>query len=832
LETAISSQIFLSRDQIRSQIIEYFQTYLDLRNVDLLKSSYMSFMINILATLTSNILFYQISAYREFFLTTAQLPESILNLATFLGYNTEEASYSIANALMTIPFGFEDSITITIPSGFKFYAGQVEFITDYVTTITVTNNQNATVLVQDGQKIYNLPVSIDTTVTNSFSFVLSVKQYKSYQQEFQIDQDLDFYQFITIDIPLTGKISSLIIEVQEPGSSSWVVYTEFSSLYLMSTLDKGFVSRKTSEGRRLYFGNGVIGVQPTPGSTIRATINETLGESGNVIAGSINKGDRIYTTTQAGVTKVLNYSVINASPTTGGADEESLDEIRSNAIASLTALGRLVSESDYKNANVVLPNSPVAENSLPVLKRSDLKVNEIQLYSTLFFGDSPVPTRNAKYLISQLTSYIPRNTIVEVDSVDYYTLFDMTIDYINKVANYQYIMYETEQVPLLVRSYGQTYNISATRLLTTKEENTAVLNLYYYTDESDSTSCECEIMFAESGKKYEMTNDYSNSRFTYTFDPYTEIPEGALNVYFTISRSGTLIAQYSVSLTFRRSLDDFMMSNMVVGDSTTFVEIDSTSAMVFDIPVIKKSYYDSIDKRTFESQILQSILSGTDFAAKRMLTDFTNIKLTNTTGLLKNMQLNETNKFPVIDINVEAVPLFASLGDRFIISGVEGGSWEGQPRGSIAECINEVLQTWAFSTPVIDNTIYVENKEKKYIFSEGEWRVPEYQLPLEIELEVFKSSSYTGSDIELSNAIKDSLITAFGSRFGTNISIYRSEIIDVVQEVTGVGHCRLVKPETSIYYNFDLDELTQRELLEYGPEYIYFATENISIWVL
>lgn len=248
VDTSISSQIYASRDQTRNQIIEYFQSYLDLKNVDLLKSSFMSFMINILSTLTSNLMFYNISTYREFFLTTAQLPESILNLSAFLGYDTSEASYSQSGILITIPFGFDISppTVITFPATFKFYAGDIEFITDYITTITVTNNSTATVVVQDGQKIYNLPIIIET---GQFSFLLIGKQYKNTQQEFQIDEDLLPYQFVTVDVPSSGQVASLIVEIQEPGSNSWIVFTESTSLYLMSSTDTKFVSRRTEIGR-------------------------------------------------------------------------------------------------------------------------------------------------------------------------------------------------------------------------------------------------------------------------------------------------------------------------------------------------------------------------------------------------------------------------------------------------------------------------------------------------------------------------------------------------------------------------------------------------------
>ena len=67
---------------------------------------------------------------------------------------------------------------------------------------------------------------------------------------------------------------------------------------------------------------------------------------------------------------------------------------------------------------------------------------------------------------------------------------------------------------------------------------------------------------------------------------------------------------------------------------------------------------------------------------------------------------------------------------------------------------------------------------------------------------------------------------------GQNIQLYRSEIIDVVQETSGVVHCRLVNPKSSIFFNFDVDNLTETELLEYGPEYVYFTEDTITVRVL
>jgi len=66
---SISDEIYLSRDNTRAQITEKAKEYLELENVDLTKTSFLTFVIDILSTLTSNLMFYQSNVYKEFFLT-------------------------------------------------------------------------------------------------------------------------------------------------------------------------------------------------------------------------------------------------------------------------------------------------------------------------------------------------------------------------------------------------------------------------------------------------------------------------------------------------------------------------------------------------------------------------------------------------------------------------------------------------------------------------------------------------------------------------------------------------------------------------------------------
>lgn len=825
-DTLLSEQIYLSRDSIREMISNEVKNYLELENVDLLKSSFLSFIVDTVSTLTGNLLFYQLSTYREFFLTKAQLPESILNLSAFLGYNTVEATPATVNVLMTVPFGFDDPITqFTIPEGFVFTAdGDIEFVTYYETTVEVLSNATATVQVLEDNKRYNLAVDI---TTENFSFVMPLRQVKVVEQEFQIDSDIQQFQFVTLDVPIEGEVASLTVEIQDPGSAARTTWTEFQSLFLMSNTDKGYVSRRTDTGRRITFGNDLIGVQPTAGATVYITTETTEGADGNVITGSIREGQRIYLTTLAGTTQIVDYTVINAASAFGGEDEESLEEVRRNSIASIRALERLVTESDYQDINVVAPEVPFAQNALPVLKRSDLQVNEIELFSALLFGsgtsevENLVPTRNAVFTVPVGTARIPRGELITIGNHDYYTLFEIAIDTLNTVGQYEYIILEVEVTPVLQSSFSSTYDIYSDKIEVLRNGSQGIFRLHYKSTEPDASLATCKMVITSSGSTKNMINDSTNNYFYYVFNPYTDIPQGEQTYEFTISDpSAAEVALYSNKITFRKNLNTFMRSNVDISDGSNII--------VFDVPVIEKDYYDAIDQRSFELQVMQTLISTADLSDRRMLTDFSNIKFTNTFGILNTMLLNQPTISPVLDI-VETLPGSPSVGDRYIYAPC---SRDDQYQDFIARCTDATNIIFVYEEAPVDTIVYVQNEGENYIYSESGWiPLPLYNIPLEIEVEVFRDLSFSGTLASLQDTVKTTIIDAFRDRFGTASEIYRSEIIDVVQEIDGISHCRLRKPQTSIFFNFDLIDLTEEQLLRYGPEYIYFTEDSITVRV-
>ena len=588
----------------------------------------------------------------------------------------------------------------------------------------------------------------------------------------------------------------------------------------MDAATKGYVSRRTDEGIMLQFGNGLIGYQPEPGSTIQVTLNLTDGADGNVITGSIHSGDRIYNTTLAGITQIVQYDVVNTSPAFNGEDEESLEAVRRNAITNLTALERTVTENDFINANIIIDDSPIGQNSLPVLKRSDIKINEIALFSTILFGEDLVPTRD---LFETFTdTYIPRQTILTQEGIDYYTVFDMNIDPLNSSASYIYIMYEIEQLPTLVTSYGSDYDLYASNLIVTRDGLQATYELQFTTTEIDAALASCQMEISETGATYNMTTD--GTAFTLIFPDNRVIPTGNLTYFFTIQHSTEgLVGQYTNQFIFRLSLDDFTTSNALATDG------DSTAYIVYDIPTVRKDYYDSINQRDFELQVMQTLLTTMTFKDYRMLTDFINFKFSNTTGTLNNMQLNDVDLQAVLGIE-SIPPAIGAVGERYIV--LNGtGTWLGHDNDIAVSSLDGTSYVWVFVVPKSDQMVYVTDEGLKYIYSETGWVVPAYDIPLQISLDVFITDTYTGTIGNLTQAIREALITAFEDRFGINSNLYRSEIIDVVQEVVGVDHCRLIDPVSSIFFNFNIDDFTQQQLLEYAPEYVYFTEDDIAIRV-
>jgi hypothetical protein len=324
-----------------------------------------------------------------------------------------------------------------------------------------------------------------------------------------------------------------------------------------------------------------------------------------------------------------------------------------------------------------------------------------------------------------------------------------------------------------------------------------------------------------------MTINTIEGYFEVYFTPYDRLPENNETYYFTFSHP-TLgqLNQYSVNFTFRKNLDQMMLSNTIVDDSTDKI-------MIYDIPVIKKSYYETLEsKEDFEYHVLQRIIDNVDFRKIRMLTDFVNIKFANTSQNLKNMLLNVETRLPIDYIGISYFEHEPITNERFIVND-DIPIWEDIENGYIAICTKGADSTstseWSYVKPEMDDIIYAKNTDEKYIYTDHGWIVPIFEIPLIIEADVRMQDNFSIDKQKFIDTIKMTIMEEYTDRMVCQSYLNKSELVSTIQNVDGVDHCRLIKPISNIFYNFRLEELTTDELLHYTPELLYFTTNNISI---
>lgn len=133
----------------------------------------------------------------------------------------------------------------------------------------------------------------------------------------------------------SGSQSSLSVRVN---GVRWNTTDDPSAL---GPTDRAYVAVTSDAGTTVTFGDGIHGARlPTGTENAVATYRTGLGAHGNVAAGAI----ALLQSRPLGV-----KGVTNPKAASGGADAESLEDLRSNIPTALLALDRLVSVDDYED---------------------------------------------------------------------------------------------------------------------------------------------------------------------------------------------------------------------------------------------------------------------------------------------------------------------------------------------------------------------------------------------------------------------------------------------------------------------------------------------------
>jgi hypothetical protein len=842
-------RIFSDRDKVRDQLIKYMSYYLELDNIDMSKTSYLSYLVNILSVLTSNLVFYNSSNYRNFFQTKAFDKDAVLSWASMLGYSPELASPATCEVLVSLPCDFDTSlgdISISIPRKFKYYSGKIVFeqVSEVQIDITRLSETDISAVVSEilgvgGKKIVPSRFNSDKSI---LYFHASTIQETTETQDF-IVPDLAPYGFHTIDVNFKGNLNSISVVSSNPNDPTEVerTWTRYSSLFLIPALSTGYSTRLVDNGCQLFFGNDIIGKQPDVGDKISVELSLTEGSAGNVIAGSITKTDKLFITAGSPAKVVpVKLEVINTVPATGGTDFPTIDEIKSKSIANAVANKRLVTGWDFENVDDIVEDIPF-RHALSILKRSDIKRNEIALFSDLFFRDVVVPTRNTSWVLDS-TSLVDSTSssgyykiystdTIEIDNEEYYSMFNIDVYPETKECKYYYNVNNLDVAVSINRMYTDTTYILPTF------SNFTIVNVEDPLNNYVSITLNYQIIQIPDGEteafydtlvgtvytsfnpiELNMNHDAVNDKFTINI-PLIEFPNNSQNIHFKIYNGTFPYCDVQCDVTVKRDLSEFMYSQ---------VEVIPTDVRLYDVPVIKKDYRDSIDNNEFITGVIQKIVNF-DVSSYKMLTDFINVKFSNTTGKLTNMQFNPVTVQNVLDVDPIEIPESPIDGDRYIITTTEN-PWLVAPTCIVS--YSESSNSWITERLTNKDIIYMISKNLKYIYNGETISEMVQDIPLNIDVIVWKNDGSNITSQALIRNVKDAIIDNFMAGFGYDKPLYRSQLIKVVQSVAGIKHCEIRSPKHDIFFEYDIyEDFTEQELLDYSPQLVYIDTNSITVEV-
>lgn len=269
-------------------------------------------MLEMFAYMGDLMSFYIDKMANEAYIGTATQRDSVLSIASLLGYNVTQGTPATA----TLTFAAVDSpSSIVVPAGtlvatstvVDASGAQIEFETDSEITVPA-GSAGVTVSATQGRTVSS------EVLTSSFNGLPN--------QAFQLSESpVDIYSIV---ISVNGTVYQRV--------NNLIDYSGNSPVFTTST--------DTNDNVYVVFGDNLGGRIPPLSASITATYRVIDGSRGNVPAGSINY---ILTNYSPGLT------VTNTDESVGGTDIESTSSIRVNAPRSLRGLNRAVTLTDYSN---------------------------------------------------------------------------------------------------------------------------------------------------------------------------------------------------------------------------------------------------------------------------------------------------------------------------------------------------------------------------------------------------------------------------------------------------------------------------------------------------
>ena len=332
----------LDFDNIKSNIKTFLRGQSDLSDYDF-EGSGLSVLLDVLAYNTHYNALYTNLAVNESFLDSAVKRESVVSKAFELGYLPRSASASTAkiNIKLTNVSNSPDTVVLNALTPFNTSVNGTSY-TFYNDVPYTAVNSSGTYTFSNVKLLEGTPLTQSYVVSDSSRYIIS-----------NTNCDIS-----TLTVGISDNInSSIVTNFRKVNDILSVTATD--NVYFIKEIENGLYE--------IQFGNDRIGKSVNAGNVVRLSYFVTNKGSAN--------GARTFS-----CGSLSNYVISTSIYSRGGAEPETIDEIKHNAPRLYSALNRAVTNEDYRA--IIINNFP--------------NVNSIQVWG----GDENFPPVYGKVFIS------------------------------------------------------------------------------------------------------------------------------------------------------------------------------------------------------------------------------------------------------------------------------------------------------------------------------------------------------------------------------------------------------------------------------------------------
>jgi hypothetical protein len=326
----------LDFDTIKDNLRTFLNQQSEFTDYDF-EGSGLSILLDILAYNTHYNAYYLNMVANEAFLDTALLRESVVSHAKTLGYVPYSRKAPVARINFTALSDNDTPSTLTIPAGYSFLSNQID------------------------NTVYNFVVLKDTIATkaNSRFFFenLDIHEGRLITYKFIHDQSTNPKQLFSL--PDENIDTSTITVSVSPSSSNTevAVFEKVTDVLDVESDSRIFFLQETRTGKyEIYFGNDIIGRKISDGSIVNVSYLVTDGSIANKANNFIATAPLVDLLSES----LTDFIIDPVSAAAGGADKETIDEIKYNSISQFAAQNRLVTYKDYES--FILKNYPSVDS--------------------------------------------------------------------------------------------------------------------------------------------------------------------------------------------------------------------------------------------------------------------------------------------------------------------------------------------------------------------------------------------------------------------------------------------------------------------------------------